>query len=257
MGEPVVLFRIGFLRFGIIDLLDVLVVGYIFYRLLLLMKGTRSAQMATGLILVGLISFLAFWFQLEALKWLFANLATVGFIVLVVVFQPELRMALAQIGHSPMFRFFFKLEEREAADEIVRAAARLAELGYGGLIVIERDVGLRNIVETGKYLNAKLSSEILVTIFTPHTPLHDGAVVVRGEYIVAAACTLPLTTREEYTRLYGMRHKAAIGVSDASDAICIVVSEETRKISLSYKGELYRRIEPDRLREHIRNLMES
>jgi diadenylate cyclase len=251
----VVLFRVGFLRFGVVDLLDVLVVGYIFYRLLLLMKGTRSAQMATGLILVGLISFLAFWFQLEGLKWLFANLATVGFIVLVVVFQPELRVALAQIGHSRLMRLFFKLEEREAADEIVRAAARLSELGYGGLIVIERNVGLRNIIETGKYMNARLSAEVLVTLFTPHTPLHDGAVIVRGEYIVAAACTLPLTTREEYTRLYGMRHKAAVGMSDASDAICVVVSEENRQISVAYKGVLYRQIKPDRLREHIGNLM--
>jgi len=251
----VVLFRVGFLRFTFVDLIDVLVVGYIFYRMLLLMKGTRSAQMATGLFLVGVISFLAFWFQLEGLKWLFTNLATVGFIVLVVVFQPELRAALAQIGHSRLFRAFLKLEEQATADEIVRAAARLSELGYGGLIVIERDVGLRNIVETGKYLNARLSAEMLVTLFTPHTPLHDGAVVVRGEYIVAAACTLPLTTREEYTRLYGMRHKAAVGMSDASDAICVVVSEETKGISLAFKGELYRRIEPDRLRQHIVNLM--
>ena len=249
------LFRIGFLRFTFVDLIDVLVVGYIFYRMLLLMKGTRSAQMATGLFLVGVISFLAFWFQLEGLKWLFTNLATVGFIVLVVVFQPELRAALAQIGHSRLFRTFLKLEEQATADEIVRAAARLSELGYGGLIVIEREVGLRNIVETGKALNARLSSEMLVTLFTPHTPLHDGAVVVRGETILAAACTLPLTTREEYTRLYGMRHKAAVGMSDASDAICVVVSEETKGISLAFKGELYRRIEPDRLRQHIVNLM--
>ncbi len=252
-----VLFRLSFLRFTFVDLLDVLVVGYIFYRLLVLMKGTRSAQMATGLFLVGVISFLAFWFQLEGLKWLFANLATVGFIVLVVMFQPELRQALAQIGHSRVFRFFFKLEEQAAADELVRAASRLSELGYGALIVIERNVGLRNIVETGKYLNSRLSTEMLVTIFTPHTPLHDGAAIIRGEYIIAAGCTLPLTTREEYTRLYGMRHKAAVGMSDASDAICVVVSEETRAISLAYKGELYKGIEADRLRQHIANLLSS
>jgi diadenylate cyclase len=253
----VVLFRFGFLRFGVVDLVDVLVVGYIFYRMLVLMKGTRSAQMVTGLILVGLISFLAFWFQLEGLRWLFTNLATVGFIVLVVVFQPELRVALAQIGHTRLFRSLFKLEEQAAADETVRGAIRLSELGYGGLIVIERNVGLRNIVETGKYLNARVSAELLVTLFTPHTPLHDGAVIIRGEYIIAAACTLPLTTREQYTRVYGMRHKAAVGITDVSDSICVVVSEETREISLSYRGELYRRIDPDRLRDHIRSLMES
>lgn len=252
-----VLFRYGFLRFGVIDLVDVLLVAYIFYRLLSLMKGTRSAQMATGLVLVGIISFLAFWFRLEALKWLFVNLATVGFIVLVVVFQPELRGALAQIGHSRVFRFFFKLEEQAAAGEIVKAVTRLSELGHGALIVIERNVGLRNIAETGKDLNARVSTEILVTLFTPHTPLHDGAALLRGEFVVAAACTLPLTTREEFTNLYGMRHKAAIGVSEVSDAVVLVVSEETKEISIAYKGELYRRIQPDRLREHIRALMES
>ncbi len=252
-----VLFRYGFLRFGVIDLVDVLLVAYIFYRLLSLMKGTRSAQMATGLVLVGIISFLAFWFRLEALKWLFVNLATVGFIVLVVVFQPELRGALAQIGHSRVFRFFFKLEEQAAAGEIVKAVTRLSELGHGALIVIERNVGLRNIAETGKDLNARVSTEILVTLFTPHTPLHDGAALLRGEFVVAAACTLPLTTREEFTNLYGMRHKAAIGVSEVSDAVVLVVSEETKEISIAYKGELYRRIQPDRLREHIRVLMES
>ncbi|MBI3871478.1 MAG: DNA integrity scanning protein DisA nucleotide-binding domain protein, partial [candidate division Zixibacteria bacterium] len=192
------LFRVGFLHFGIIDLIDVLVVGYIIYRLFLLMKGTRSAQIVAGLIVLGIVSFLAFWFQLQGLKWLFTNLATVGFIVLVVVFQPELRGALAQMGHWRLLRVFLKLEEGAAVDQIVRAAGRLTELGWGALIVLERDVGLRNFAETGKALDARLSAEMLVTIFTPHSPLHDGAVIVRGESIVAAACTLPLTINEEY-----------------------------------------------------------
>jgi len=128
----VVLFRIGFLQFGLVDLIDVLVVAFIFYRLLVLMKGTRSAQIVAGLVLVGIVSFLAYWFQLEGLKWLFTNLATVGFIVLVVVFQPELRGALAQIGHSRMLRPLFGARQQATLDEMVRAAIRLAELGWAG-----------------------------------------------------------------------------------------------------------------------------
>jgi diadenylate cyclase len=251
----VALFRVGFVRFGLIDLIDVLVVAYIFYRLLLLMKGTRSAHIVAGLLLVGVVSFLAFWFQLEALKWLFINLATVGFIVLVVVFQPELRGALAQIGHSRVVRVFLKLEERGALDDIIRAAVRMSELGWGALIVMERGVGLKNIAATGKQLNARLSAEALVTLFTPKAPLHDGAVIVRGDVIVAAACTLPLTINEEYAELYGMRHKAAIGITEDSDAVVIVVSEETRRISLAHRGRLYRSIDRSHLKENVETLM--
>ncbi|MEW5701481.1 MAG: diadenylate cyclase CdaA [Candidatus Zixiibacteriota bacterium] len=249
------LFRVGFLRFGIVDLIDILVVAYIIYRLLLLMKGTRSAQIFVGLMLVGAVSFLAFWFQLEGLKWLFTNLATVGFIVLVVVFQPELRGALAQIGHSQMFRVFFKLGPNPAVDEIVRGAERLTELGWGALIVLEREVGLRNVAETGKTLDARLSAEMLVTIFTPHSPLHDGAVIVSGETIAAAACTLPLTINDEYADLFGMRHKAAVGITEDSDAIVVVVSEETRRISLAHRGRLYRNIALEHLKENMVALM--
>lgn len=250
-----VLFRVGFLQFGLVDLIDVLVVAYIFYRLLMLMKGTRSAQIVVGLLLVGVVSFLAFWFQLEGLKWLFVNLATVGFIVLVVVFQPELRGALAQIGHSRVLRVFLKLEERAALDDIIRATVRLSELGWGALIVLQRNVGLRNIANTGKPLGARLSSEMLVTIFTPKAPLHDGAVIVHSETILAAACTLPLSINEEYADLYGMRHKAAVGITEDSDAIAIVVSEETRRISLAHRGRLYRNIDRTHLKENIEALI--
>jgi diadenylate cyclase len=188
---------------------------------------------------------------LQGVTWLFTNLATVGFIVLVVVFQPELRGALAQIGQSRFFKSVLKIQESSAMDEIIRGVGRLTELGWGGLIVIERDVGLRNIAETGKLVDSKVSAELLVTIFTPHSPLHDGAVVITGENITAAACTLPLTLNDEYADLFGMRHKAAVGITEDSDAIAIVVSEESRQISLAYTGRLYRNIPPDKLKENI------
>lgn len=245
------LFQIDFIKFRLIDLVDILIVAYIIYRLLILMKGTRSAQMITGLILVFSLAFVAFWFQLEGLMWLFTNLATVGFIVLVIIFQPELRGMLAQMGHSRLFRVLGKFEGSKIIDEISRAAIRLAELKYGGLIVIERMVGLKNFIETGKILNAQLSSEVITTLFTPYTPLHDGAIIVSGEYLSAAACTLPLTKNPRFRKLYGMRHKAAIGVTEESDAIAVVVSEETGEISIAYQGMLNRGID----RNEFRNVL--
>lgn len=228
----------GFIRFGVKDVFDVLIVSFIIYQLLKLTKGTRSAQIIIGLSLLAVIAFIAYWFQLEGLTWLFSNLATVGFLVLVIVFQPELRSALAHIGQNRLFRRFVTLESKKVLDEVSRAALRLSELNYGGLIVIERRTGLRNHVETGKELDAKLSWETIVTLFTPYTPLHDGAVIVSNDFITAAACSLPLTSNPRYRKLFGMRHKAAIGVSEVSDAVVVVVSEETANISIAYNGIL-------------------
>jgi diadenylate cyclase len=208
------LFHIGFLKFTVVDLIDVAVVAFLFYRVLILMKGTRSAQIVLGLFLLFAVSFLAFWFRLEGLKWLITNIATVGILVLVIVFQPELRNALAQIGHNKLFRMFFRYEKSKILDELVKAANRLSQLRYGGLVVIEREIGLRNFIETGKPINAEVSADLLVTIFTPYTPLHDGAAILQGDYLVAVACTLPLTQNPRYAKLFGMRHKAAVGVTE-------------------------------------------
>jgi len=240
-----------FLHFSIIDLLDVLIVAFIVYKLLELVKGTRSAQMVVGLVVVSVVAFLAYWFQLEGLKWLFTNLATVGFIVLVVIFQPEIRGGLAQLGHTRFMRRFVKGEPNKAIDELVKGAIRLSELRYGGLIVIQRRVGLKNIISTGRSLDAQVSSDLLTTIFTPYTPLHDGAVIVRNDKVIAAACMLPMTQNPRFSNLFGMRHKAAIGVTEESDAVCLVVSEESGSISLTYNGKFKRDLEKLTLRESL------
>ena len=237
------LFHFGFLSFRLIDLLDVLIVSLIIYQLLALMKGTRAAQMVTGLVLIFVVAFIAFWFQLEGLSWLFSYLATVGFIVLVIVFQPELRSALARMGHSRLFQYLMRVEEQKSLEEISRAAVRLSELRYGGLIVLERGEGLRNYIETGKLINAQISWEIIINLFTPYTPLHDGAIIVTGDTIAGAACTLPLTQSPEFRKLYGMRHKAAIGITEVSDAISVVVSEETGEISITHDGRMEKDID--------------
>ncbi len=246
-----------FLDFSIVDLLDVIIVAFIIYKLLELVKGTRSAQMMIGMVIIFIVAFMAYWFQLEGLKWLFSNLATVGFIVLVVVFQPEIRGGLAQIGHTRFMRRFIKSDSVKAIDEVVRGAIRLSELRYGGLIVLERSVGLKNIIATGREINAEVSSDLLTTIFTPYTPLHDGAVIVRNEKLIAAACVLPMTQNPRYADLFGMRHRAAIGVSEESDAVCLVISEETGAISLTIKGTFKRDLEKLTLKESLLEVLKS
>ncbi|RME28255.1 MAG: TIGR00159 family protein [Candidatus Zixiibacteriota bacterium] len=246
-----------FIRFGWRDVIDVLIVSFIIYQVLKLVKGTRSAQIVAGLLLIIALGFAAYWFQLEGLTWLFSTLATFGILVLVVVFQPELRSALAHIGQNRLLRLFVTLEHKKVLEEVSRAAVRLSELRYGGLIVIERRTGLRNYAETGKELNAQLSHELLVTLFTPYTPLHDGAVIVSGDYVVAAACSLPLTDNPRYRKLFGMRHKAAVGVSELSDAVVVVVSEETSQISLAYGGELHSAVPKAELRDRLARLLNS
>lgn len=244
-------FGLEFLRFGWKDAIDVLIVAAIFYQLLKLTKGTRSVQIITGMVFIGAIAFFSYWFQLEALTWLFSNLATVGFIVLIIVFQPELRGALAHMGQNPLFRRFVKFEQKRTLEEVTRAALRLSELRYGGLIVIERRTGLRNFAESGRLMNAELSSELLITLFTPYTPLHDGAAIVSNNYVIAAAASLPLTSNTKYGKLFGMRHKAAIGVSEVSDAVVVVISEETSTISIAFEGELEKDIKKAEFKERL------
>jgi diadenylate cyclase len=173
------------------------------------------------------------------------------------VFQPELRNALAQIGHNKLFRLFFRYEKSRILDELVKAAIRLSQLRYGGLLVIEREIGLKNFIETGKPINAEVSADLLVTIFTPYTPLHDGAAIIQGDYVVAVACTLPLTQNPRYAELFGMRHKAAIGITEESDAIAIAISEETGKITIAFKGVLHEKIDNSVLKETLVKMSKS
>ncbi len=242
-----ILLRMGFLNFTLIDLIDILVVSFFFYRALLFLKEARSIQLIIGLFMVLAVSFLAFWFELHMVKWLFSNILIAGIIILAVLFQPELRRALARLGQSRLVRFIINPELKSKADAIVTATGKLAEMHYGALIVFERNVKLKNIIESGKPLNSDISSELLQTIFTPYTPLHDGAVVVRGNQVLAANCTLPLSQNPVYHRLHGMRHKAGVGATEDSDAVVVIVSEETGQISYAHDGRLYRDIDPHEL----------
>ncbi|KPL18765.1 MAG: hypothetical protein AMJ92_06380 [candidate division Zixibacteria bacterium SM23_81] len=251
------LFRIAFVRVGLSDLVDIAAVAFIFYKLLMLMRGTRAVQMLTGLFLLFLASFAAYWLQLDALRWLISNVAPVGVIAIVVVFQPELRRALAKLGQSPLIRGFLRGMESGTLDELVQGSLKLSQRKLGGLIVLERVVGLKGYVETGKIINAAVSADLISTIFTPPSPLHDGAIIIRGSTIVAARCTLPLTQNPRYRRVLGMRHQAAVGISEESDAVVVVVSEETGLISVAHQGRLQRKLNEKALRSTLVGLLQE
>jgi diadenylate cyclase len=180
----------------------------------------------------------------------------VGFIVLVIVFQPEIRGALAQIGHSRIIKYFYRSQDTAVIDEITKAVLRLSVLKHGALIVIERTVGLNDFIQSGKEINAAVSSEMITTIFTPYTPLHDGAIIIRRDMIIAACCMLPLSQNPAYMKTFGMRHKAAVGITEESDAICIVVSEENGSISIALEGALRRDVERAQFKETLTHFLQ-
>jgi len=243
-----------FLRPGIFDIIDVLVASYIIYRILQLFRGTRAAQMLFGLLLLVMTGIVAQWFHLNALRTMVSGLEAVWIIGFIIVFQPELRRALAELGRTRLFRFLVEEEEQEFIKEIGDAAQKLSTSKLGGLIAIERDASLKGFMEGGTKIEARVSSELLTTIFSPYTPLHDGAVIVRQNSIVAAGCILPLTQNPLLDKNLGTRHRAAVGLTEETDAVVVVVSEETRSISLVVDGNLERDLNPDALRERLVSL---
>jgi diadenylate cyclase len=230
------------------DLLEILVVAAVFYRILVLLAGTRAIQMLLGLLLLVGIYFLSRMLSLDLLRSLLEYLFEFGAIAALVVFQPELRSALAHLGQNRLWhRFFNRLEATQVAEEIAQAAEDLARAKVGAIIAIEREVGLGEYAETGTPLHARVSAALLNTIFTPYSPIHDGAVIIRGDMIVAAGAILPLTQFPVSDKSMGTRHRAALGLSEETDALVVVVSEETSQISLAIRGALERGFDRDRL----------
>jgi diadenylate cyclase len=234
-----------------IDFLDILIVAFLFYRLFMLIKGTRAIQMFIGLFLLIIVSFIAQWLNLNALNWILSSLKTVWVIAFVILFQPELRKALTQLGQNRIIGMFLKVESTGTVSETVKACQMLVQKGLGAIIVVERDVGLKNYIETGTRLDAKVTSELLVTIFTPPGPLHDGAVIVEKDRVIAAGCILPLSQNPRIGRALGTRHRAGLGLSEETDAIVVIVSEETGSISLAREGKLKRKLDLNALRNEL------
>jgi diadenylate cyclase len=223
------------------DALDILIVAIVVYRVLVMVRGTRSAQMAIGLIALLVAAFGARWLDLYSTRWLFDHVWSFWVVVVVVLFQPELRRALSRIGQGRWLGALLggAVDSRgRAVDEVARAAARLAERGAGALIVVERTAGLRQYADLGVALDALVSADLLESLFVPASPLHDGAVLVQGDRAIAAGCFLPLSRSAAVSRALGTRHRAALGASEESDAVAVVVSEETGCISLAVDGRI-------------------
>ena len=230
------------------DLLEILVVTAIFYRVLILLAGTRAMQILFGVLLLVGLSVIANLLQLDLLDSLLDRVFEFGAIAALIIFQPELRSALANLGQNRLFvRLFNRLEESEVAEEILIAAEELARGKVGAIIAIEQEVGLDEYAETGTSQQARVNATLLSTIFSPYSPLHDGAVIVRGDTVIAAGAILPLTQFPVMDKSLGTRHRAALGLSEETDALVVVVSEETSQISLAFRGQMERDLDRDRL----------
>jgi diadenylate cyclase len=233
------------------DVIEILIVAVVMYRVLLLFQRTRGVQIMFGVLLLFAAYAVAWLLKLGMIVDLLQLVFSYGALAALVVFQPELRAALAHLGRTPMARFLPRLDTGGGADAIAEAVERLSQARLGAILVVERKVPLDDYIESGSAMKARVSADLLVTIFTPHSPLHDGAVIIRRDQIVGAACILPLTQHALHDRSLGTRHRAALGLADETDAIVIVVSEETAQISVAAQGRLWRDVTPRYVRERL------
>jgi diadenylate cyclase len=238
------------------DVFDILIMSFLIYEGLKLIRGTRAMQMVIGSVLVLALFYVSELLPLRTVGWLIQTVVTYAPFAAIVLFQSDIRRALSQLGSTPVFRYFARDERAaETIEEIITAAGMLAKAKVGAIIAIEREIGLRNFVESGIPIDAAVSYDLLTTIFQPGTPLHDGAVIIQEDRVAAAACFLPLTVNPHLDRDLGTRHRAAIGLTEESDAIAVIISEERGEISLSQHGRIVRGLSPDDLRVQLQRLI--
>lgn len=248
-----------FKNITILNVIDILIVSYIFYRLFMLIRETRAETLMKGIVIVLVILGISNIVGFITLSWLIETTIQVGFIALIIIFQPELRRALEHLGRSKFFAKHLTISNQEMdsiTSHIVNAAVNLSSQKVGALMVIEQETGLNDYIETGVKLDAIVTSQLLENIFVVNTPLHDGAVIIRNLRIAAAACFLPLTENYAGNKKLGTRHRAAIGISENSDALVIIVSEETGNISLAISGKLTRNYNSERLKDILIRIMQ-
>ena len=238
-------------EFTWVDLLDVLIVGFIIYQLLQFIRGTHAVQMALGALVLVLVYWVSNLLDLETVNWILRTFLPYVVFGIIVVFQAEIRKALAHLGKTPLLGAFQSEKTEGVIDEVVLALTTLASDKTGAIVVIEREIGLRSYIETGIALDAFVTYDLLISIFNPGTPLHDGAVVIQGNRVAAGACFLPLTTNPQLSRALGSRHRAAIGVTEDTDALALVVSEETGTISLVAGGQIRRGLDGRALKQAL------
>lgn len=236
--------------------LDILVLALVIYQILLLIQGTRATQVVVGIAVLAAAYYVARWGQLQTVEWLLDHLFPYLIIGLIVLFQNEIRRGLARMGRNPFRTRFSSFKVRQALEDILMAVSLFSAQKIGALIVLERETGLRTYAESGIPLNAQLSYDLLIAIFQPHAPLHDGAVILRQDKIVAAACFLPLSINPIWGTQLGTRHRAAVGITEETDAVSLAVSEETGAISLAVSGSIELNLSPDRLAERLGEIFE-
>ena len=245
-------------RVSINDVIDIAIVAYIFYKIFMFIKDTRAEQVFKGIILLLLVTSLSEAFKLHTLNWILLRALDLGFIAALIIFQPELRAGLEYIGRTN-FNFFLKGNNisdenlNYTIEEIVEALYSLSRQKIGALIIMERQTKIGEIINTGTGIDGEISRQLLINIFIPNTPLHDGAVVIRESKVKAAACFLPLTEGKDLSKDLGTRHRAAIGVSEISDCISLIVSEETGDVSIAKSGKLYRNVSKERMTNILKN----
>lgn len=238
------------------DLLDIAIVSFLIYEFLLLIRGTRAVQMGVGTLLIVALFYVSRLAPLQTVNWLIRNMLLYVAFAAIVIFQSDIRRALAHFGQAPFFRYFYRQEAAdETIEEIVVAATMLSAQKVGAIVAVEREIGLRNYIESGIPLDATLTYDLLVTIFHPGSALHDGAVILQENRVAAAACFLPLTVNPRVSRELGTRHRAAIGLTEEGDAVAVIVSEESGNISLAIDGRIERALSADDLRERLRSLV--
>lgn len=253
----------GFVEYGdlVRYLIDILLVTYVIYKLIMLLRGTRAVQLLKGIMVIVVTWLLSKYFELTTLHWLMSQAFTFGVLALVIIFQPELRRALEQLGRGKLFSRSSSTQEEELVtrmvQEVVKAVYYMAKRRIGALIVIERETGLNDYVETGIPIGGKVSNELLINIFIPNTPMHDGAVIIRKDLVLAAGCYLPLSENPSISKDLGTRHRAGIGMSEVSDGVSIIVSEETGQVSLACNGEMRRNVGEPELNEMLLELLEA
>lgn len=241
----------------VVNILDVLLVWFVIYKILTLIKGTKAVQLLKGIFVIIIARMLTVFFGLNTLSWMMDEVLTWGFIGIIIIFQPEIRRALEQLGRGKLFART-NLQEAEEQNRLIEAMTKsvsyMAKRRIGALISIERETGLNDYIETGIPLNSVVTSELLINIFIPNTPLHDGAVIMHKNKIAAAACYLPLSESPFISKELGTRHRAAIGISEVTDAITIIVSEETGAVSLTSNGDLHRNLSMEEFETRLRKV---
>ncbi len=240
----------------VISITDIFLVWFVFYKLLQIIKGTKAVQLLRGILLIVVGRFASEVIGLNTLSYLLENVMTWGVLAVIIIFQPELRRALEQLGRGRFFtRTNFQEEnvQEQTIEAIIKSTAYMAKRRIGALLSIERETGLNDYIETGIRMDSRISSELLINVFIPNTPLHDGAVILQNGTVAAAACYLPLSESPFVSKELGTRHRAALGISEVTDSLTIVVSEETGSISLTKNGELYRNLSIEELQNMLEN----